>query len=69
VRKVRAAGRDPRFWAAEMTYLERRHPHRWGRRAEGHDGPKVIEQIGSRDSDVQVNIQGHAQQPAIEEPH
>src|SRR5262245_61425627 len=30
VRNVRAAGKDPRFWAAEMTYLERRHPDRWG---------------------------------------
>lgn len=58
VAKVRAAGNDPRFWAASMTYLERRHPERWARRSEGNDGPKVVVQIGVRDSDVQVSIQG-----------
>jgi hypothetical protein len=57
VAKVRAAGNDPRFWAASMTYLERRHPDRWARRAEGNDGPKVIVQIGVKDSDVQVSVQ------------
>ena len=31
VRYVRAASRDPRFWAAGMTFLERRHPDRWKR--------------------------------------
>lgn len=31
VRYVRAASRDPRFWAAGMTFLERRHPDRWRR--------------------------------------
>lgn len=56
VTKVREAGNDPRFWAASMTYLERRHPERWARRQEGNDGPKVIVQIGVRDSDVQVSI-------------
>jgi hypothetical protein len=54
--KVRKAGEDPRFWAASMTYLERRHPERWARRSEGQDGPKVVVQIGVRDSDVQVRI-------------
>lgn len=54
--KVRAAGNDPRFWAASMTYLERRHPERWARRSEGNDGPKVVVQIGVKDSDVQVQI-------------
>src|SRR5262249_48680222 len=32
VRNVRAAGRHPQFWAAEMTYLERKNPELWGRR-------------------------------------
>jgi hypothetical protein len=53
---VRVAGNDPRFWAASMTYLERRHPERWARRSEGQDGPKVVVQIGVRDSDVQVRL-------------
>lgn len=34
VRYVRAASRDPRFWAAGMTFLERRHPDRWRRPSE-----------------------------------
>jgi hypothetical protein len=67
VSKVRKAGADPRFWAASMTYLERRHPERWARRSEGNDGPKVVVQIGVRDSDVQVSIQGNTPTPlAIE---
>jgi hypothetical protein len=68
VRKVRAAGHDPRFWAAEMTYLERRHPEKWGRRSESDSGPRVIVQIGVRDSDVQVRIEGAALPPPMEEP-
>jgi hypothetical protein len=66
--KVRKAGADPRFWAASMTYLERRHPERWARRSEGSDGPKVVVQIGVRDSDVQVQVQVQSapEQPAID---
>lgn len=56
VQKVRTAGNDPRFWAASMTYLERRHPDKWARRSEGNDGPKVVVQIGARDADVRVSI-------------
>jgi len=56
IAKVRKAGEDPRFWAASMTYLERRHPERWARRQEGNDGPKVVVQIGVRDADVQVSL-------------
>jgi hypothetical protein len=56
VKKVRTAGEDPRFWAASMTYLERRHPDRWARRSEDSNSPKVIVQIGVKDSDVQVQI-------------
>lgn len=52
---VRAAGKDPRNWAAGMTFLERRYPGKWGRRPEENDTPKVIVQIGIRDSDVTVN--------------
>lgn len=32
VREMRAAGRDPRFWAANARILEHRHPERWLRR-------------------------------------
>ena len=31
VSQVRRAGEDPRFWAASMTFLERRHAARWRR--------------------------------------
>lgn len=65
VAKVRQAGNDPRFWAASMTYLERRHPERWARRSEGNDGPKVVVQIGVRDSDVQVRLVTNAEPAAI----
>ena len=30
---VRTAGKDPRFWAAAMTWLERRFPEKYGRRS------------------------------------
>ena len=56
VNDVRAAGKDPRFWAASMTYLERRHPDRWARRAEDNAGPKVVVQIGVKDGDVQISL-------------
>ena len=64
VKRVRAAGNDPRFWAADMTFLERRKPERWARRSDTNDGPKVVVQIGVKDSDVQVSVQGAAP-PAI----
>lgn len=50
------AGRSPQFWAANMTLLERKHPDRWGRRQEDSGTPRVIVQIGVKDSDVQVQI-------------
>lgn len=56
VRNVRAASKLPQFWAAGMTYLERKHPERWGRRQEDSAAPKVIVQIGARDSDVTINV-------------
>ncbi len=56
VQRVRQAADDPRFWAAEMTFLERRHPERWGKRQDEQSGPKVIVQIGVKDSDVQIAV-------------
>jgi len=56
VQRVRQAGKDPRFWAAEMTFLERRHPDKWARRSEDGNSPRVVVQIGCKDSDVQVCI-------------
>jgi len=52
---VRAAGKQPQFWAAEMTYLERKYPDRWGRRQDDQSVPKVIVQIGIKDSDVSIS--------------
>src|SRR5262249_37630654 len=53
---VRKAGRDPRNWCAAMTFLERRHPSRFGRRApeEQRGGVTVI--VGVKLEDVQVNV-------------
>ena len=53
VRKAAKAG--PQFWAAGMTYLERKAPDRWGRRQDDSSTPKVVVQIGIRDSDVTVH--------------
>ena len=51
---VRAAGKEPRNWAAAMTFLERRHPERFGRRSpeETRSGVTVI--IGARAEQVQI---------------
>lgn len=56
VQNTRNAAKDPRFWAAGMTLLERRFPDRWARRSEESAGPRVVVQIGVKDSDVQVQI-------------
>lgn len=56
VKNVRNAGKDPRFWAAEMTFLERRHPEKFGRRSEGNSGPAVLVQIGAGADQVQIAV-------------
>ncbi len=66
VEKVTAAAHDPRFWAAGMTYLERRHPERWARRSEDSSAPKVLVQIGVGQGDVRVLVQG--QSPELPAP-
>lgn len=58
VANVRKAGQSPQFWAAEMTYLERRHPEKWGRRQDSEGGPKVVVQVGGSATDVKVLISG-----------
>jgi hypothetical protein len=55
-KNVLNAGDDPRFWAASMTYLERKDPEHWGRRNEDGSGPKVLVQIGVGAGDVQVQV-------------
>jgi hypothetical protein len=58
VAKVRRAGNDPRFWAASMTYLERRAPDRWARRAEDTNTPRVLVQVGVQgNAAVQVQLE------------
>jgi hypothetical protein len=52
---VRKASRDPRFWAAGMTWLERKYPDAWGRR-ESESGPKVQVIVGAGAAQVQVNV-------------
>jgi transposase len=56
IRNVRQAGKLPQFWAAEMTYLERRHPEKWGRRQESESGPKVQVIIGAGQAQVQIAV-------------
>ena len=56
VSDVRKAGKDPRFWAASMTWLERKWPDRYGRRQEDTSTPRIVVQIGVKDGDVQVQL-------------
>ena len=49
---------DPRLWAAEMTYLERKHPDRWGRRQDDQNMPRVVVQIGVGGSEVRIGVNG-----------
>jgi len=58
VHNVRKASELPQFWAAGMTWLERKSPDRWGRRNEDSGSPRVVVQIGVKDGDVQVQIGG-----------
>lgn len=51
-----AAKKGPQFWAAGMTYLERRQPDRWGKRQDDSQAPKVIVQIGTQHGDVSVSL-------------
>lgn len=53
---VLKAGADPRFWTAPMTWLERKFPHKYARRQEENDGPRVSVTIGVPDHMVKVNI-------------
>src|SRR5678810_1099704 len=55
VRNVRNASKLPQFWAAGMTWLERKSPDKWGRRQDDSSAPRVIVQIGIRDSDVSIS--------------
>ena len=51
---VRAAGKDPRNWAAAMTFLERRHPERFGRRSPEDTRSGVTVIIGATAAQVQI---------------
>jgi hypothetical protein len=61
-RNVAKASELPQFWAAGMTLLERKYPERYGRRDADGNAPRVVVQIGIKDSDVQVQI---ASAPAL----
>jgi hypothetical protein len=65
VHNVRQASKLPQFWAAGMTYLERKHPERWGRRQDESSTPRVVVQIGTQATDITVNvIPGNTSEPA-----
>lgn len=55
-RNIIKASELPQYWAAGATYLERTYPDRWGRRTEDSSAPRIVVQIGARDSDVSVQI-------------
>ncbi len=56
VSNVRRASKLPQFWAAGMTYLERKSPDRWGRRQDDSSAPRVVVQVGGNATDVKVLI-------------
>lgn len=61
-----AAKSGPQYWAAGMTYLERRQPDRWGKRQDDSSAPKVIVQIGVSQGDVSVQL-GPSPSPSLRE--
>jgi transposase-like protein len=63
VRNTLKAGESPQFWAANMTYLERKYPEKWGRRQDDSAGPKVQVIIGASESEVRVNVIANYQTP------
>lgn len=65
-KNILKASEDPRFWAAGATYLERTYPDRWARRNEDNNAPRIVVQIGARDSDVRVEVQAA---PQLESGH
>jgi hypothetical protein len=72
VGKVRNAGNDPRFWAASMTYLERKYPDKWARRSEPNDNTKITINIGLQGNlgptkVIQVDLPQTASQPLLTE--
>jgi len=67
LRDVRSAGRDPRFWAASMTWLERKYPDRYGRRTEISDAPKVV-LVNVKDSPIKVTLYAPLPAPVVEQP-
>jgi hypothetical protein len=60
VGNVLRASEKEQFWAAGMTYLERKHPEAWGKRSEDGNSPKVVVQIGVQATDVSVTFASSA---------
>ena len=67
VRNMLKAGEKDMFWAANATYLQRRYPDRWGVRTDDGNTPKVVVQIGVKDSDVTVNVSSETLSPSLSE--
>lgn len=56
VGNVLKASEKEAFWAAGMTYLERKHPEAWGKRSEDGNSPKVVVQIGVEAHEVSITV-------------
>jgi hypothetical protein len=68
-KNVLKASELPQYWAAGATYLERTYPDRWGRRQEDSSSPRIVVQIGARDSDVSVQVNAVPVQEITEGNH
>ena len=51
-----AARKGPQYWAAGMTFLERKSPEKFGRRVDENNSPRVLVQIGAGTQDVTINV-------------
>lgn len=65
--QIAAAGQLPQFWTANAWRLERTDPEQFAKRQDDANTPKVIVQIGARDSDVTVNVPSLQPQPTAVE--
>jgi hypothetical protein len=54
------------FWAKHATFAERRWPTRWRKRDDESNTPKVLIQIGVRDGDVKLALDGAKVQAQLE---
>lgn len=64
LKRIQTASEKPQFWTAGAWLLERTDPEQFALRKDDSNAPRVIVQIGARDSDVQVTIHTDIEGPS-----